>query len=87
MRVSRRGMVELAAAGAIFPAVARGESDAPTQIVVDLGDVHLPDAVAHAMETDIRRAVLMAVQKALPHTKFKALPLPKGTRGIILRRA
>ena len=87
MRVSRRKMVALAAAGAVFPAVARAQSDAPTQVVVDLGDLHLPDAIAHAMEIDIRRAVLMAVQRALPHTKFKALPLPKGTRGIILRRA
>jgi hypothetical protein len=87
MSVSRRKLVEMAAAGAMFSASARAAPDAPTQIVVDLGDVSLPKAIAQVMERDIRRAVLMAVAQALPHTKFKSLPLPKGARGIIIRRA
>jgi hypothetical protein len=87
MRVSRRKMVELAAAGALLSASARAESESGTPVVVDLGDVRLPEKIAHAMELAIRRAVLMAVAQALPHTKFKSLPLPKGARGIIIRRA
>lgn len=86
MRVSRRNLFEMAAAGAMISAAARAESDAPTQVLVDLGDVILPKPIAQQMERDIRRAVLMAVATALPHTKFKSLPLPKGARGIIIRR-
>ncbi|HWD29485.1 MAG TPA: hypothetical protein VG387_20095 [Rhizomicrobium sp.] len=87
MRVSRRKLVELAAAGAIFPAAARAQGDAPTQIVVDLGDISLPKPIAQKLELDIRRAVLQALVAYAPRTKFKALPLPRGTRGIIVRRA
>jgi len=87
MWLDRRRLVELAAAGTIFAGPARAESDGGTQIVVDLGDVRLPEKIAHTMELQIRRAVLMAVAEALPHTKFKSLPLPKGARGIIIRRA
>jgi hypothetical protein len=87
MRPDRRELVAMAAAGAVSPVGARAESDAPTTIVVDLGDLHLPDGIAHKMELDIRRAVLTALVTALPHTRFKSLPLPKGARGIIIRRA
>lgn len=87
MRVSRRKLVGLAAAGAVFRGAAGGEGDAPTQIVVDLGDISLPKPIAQKLELDIRRAVLQALVAYEPHTKFKALPLPKGARGIIVRRA
>ena len=87
MRVSRRNVVKMAAAGAILPGAARAQSDTPTPIVVDLGDISLPKPIAQKLELDIRRAVLQALVAFEPHTKFKSLPLPKGTRGIVVRRA
>jgi len=86
-KLDRRAVIGLAAAGfaAAVPAARAGE--AQTRVIVDLGGIALPDEIADAMELQIRRAVLMAVAKALPHTKFKNLPLPKGARGIMLARA
>lgn len=85
----RRALIAAAAAATALPFVtvesraqARG-----TRVVVDLGGVDLPDEIATKLESDIRRAVLMAVAQAVPHTKFKSLPLPKGTLGIVLQRA
>jgi hypothetical protein len=84
----RRTLIAAAAATAALPfmttetrAQARG-----TRVVVDLGGVDLPDEIATKLESDIRRAVLMAVAQAAPRTKFKSLPLPKGTLGIVLQR-
>ncbi|MEI9996810.1 MAG: hypothetical protein WDM91_19585 [Rhizomicrobium sp.] len=82
---SRRALLGAATAAlAALPAQAQG---AGTRIVVELGGVELPRAIADALERDIRRAVLMAVTKARPHTKFRSLPLPHGTRGIVLQMA
>jgi len=84
--LDRRAAVGLAA-GLAASTVAARAAGTGTRVIVDLGDVALPDEIADAMELQIRRAVLMAVAKALPRTKFKSAPLPKGARGIILRRA
>ncbi len=84
--LDRRALIAGAAGLAASASAARAGAGG-TQVIVDLGGVELPDAIADAMELQIRRAVLMAVAKALPRTKFKNAPLPKGARGIILRRA
>lgn len=84
--VDRRGLIGLAAGLAcVLPAAHAAESG--TRVIVDLGGVVLPDKIAETFEQDIRRAVLMAVAKAAPRTRFKSLPLPEGTLGIVLRRA
>jgi hypothetical protein len=84
----RRAMIGMAAAGVMLSSVcAAADTQGPTHVTVDLGDIHLPEAIARTMELQIRRAVLMAVAQAYPHTKFKSLPLPTGTRGIALRPA
>ncbi len=82
----RRAVVALAAGLAASVSGARA-AEGGTQVIVDLGGVALPEEIAAAMELQIRRAVLMAVARAMPHTKFKSLPLPKGARGIVLARA
>ncbi len=72
---------------AALAAAAAGSTSAQgggTKIVVDLGGVALPDAVADKLEHDIRRAVLLAVAKAAPQTKFRNGTLPPGARGIVL---
>ena len=84
--LDRRALIAIAAG--LAASVSSAEGAAPgTQVIVDLDGIALPDEIADAMELQIRRAVLMAVAKALPRTKFKSAPLPKGARGIILRRA
>lgn len=85
--LNRRAMIAAAAAaGAALPLVtvsakAQGRG---TRVVVDLGGVELPREVATQMESDIRRAVLMAVARAQPKTKFMNTPLQPGTYGIWL---
>lgn len=79
--------IVLAAAGAAMLAPASAETAAETKVVIDLGGLSLPPEIARRMETDLRRAVLMAVAKAYPKTRFKSLPLPAGTYGIVLARA
>ena len=86
-KLDRRALVGLAAAALAAAVPAAHGAEAQTRVIVDLGGIALPDAIADAMELQIRRAVLMAVAKALPHTKFKSLPLPRGARGIVLARA
>ena len=85
-RLDRRRVMALSAAIACSVPAAKAAEGA-TQVIVDLGGIALPKEIAHVMELDIRRAVLMAVAKARPHTKFKSLPLPPDTLGIILRPA
>ncbi|HEY0106634.1 MAG TPA: hypothetical protein VGB91_11165 [Rhizomicrobium sp.] len=94
----RRAIIAAAAAGAALP-LAAGAAKAQggmmmgggmmgregSRFVVDLGGVRLPDDVAAKLEGDIRRAVLMAVARAYPRTKFGNGILGPGTRGIILR--
>ncbi|MEI9991819.1 MAG: hypothetical protein WDM86_17510 [Rhizomicrobium sp.] len=84
--VDRRALMALGASLACGASAAKA-AEGGTRVIVDLGGVALSDEIADAMETQIRRAVLMAVAKAMPHTKFKSLPLPKGARGIVLARA
>ncbi len=86
-KLDRRAVVGLAAAGLAVAVPTARAADAPTRVIVDLGGIALPDPIADAMELQIKRAVLMAVAKAMPHTKFKSLALPKGARGIVLARA
>jgi hypothetical protein len=84
--LDRRSMLTAAlAAGAALPLVtveAQAQGGRGTRVVVDLGGVELPRQIADNLENDIRRAVLMAVARAMPRTKFKNLPLGPGTRGI-----
>ncbi len=84
--MDRRALMALAA-GLACGASAAKAAGGGTQVIVDLGGIVLPEEIGDAMEAQIRRAVLMAVAKAMPHTKFKSLPLPKGARGIVLARA
>ncbi|MEJ0028436.1 MAG: hypothetical protein WDN01_20605 [Rhizomicrobium sp.] len=84
--VDRRALMALAA-GLAGGASAANAAAGGTRVIVDLGGVSLTDEIADAMELQIRRAVLMAVARAMPRTKFKSLPLPKGARGIVLARA
>ena len=82
--LDRRALLASAVAGAaLLPAGARAQSGA-TRFVVDLGGITLPQEIAAKLEHDIRGAVLLAVAKALPHTKFRNGALPQGARGIVL---
>ena len=73
-----------AVAGAAFlPARAEAQNGG-TKFVVDLGGVTLPEEIAAKLEHDIRGAVLLAVAKAAPNTKFRNGTLPQGARGIVL---
>jgi hypothetical protein len=87
--LNRRSMLTTAlAAGAALPLVTvetQAQGGRGTRVVVDLGGVDLPRGIADNLENDIRRAVLMAVARAYPRTKFKSLPLGPGTRGIYLQ--
>ena len=85
--IDRRAMLTAAiAAGATLPlvTVSADAQSRGTRVVVDLGGVELPRQIADNLENDIRRAVLMAVARAFPRTKFKNLPLGPGTRGITI---
>jgi hypothetical protein len=70
--------------GANVPPIRRG---APTQVKVDLGGVHLPDAVAKQLESQINSAVL----RALGQAGIKGQPIYGGIRppwiGIIWKPA
>jgi hypothetical protein len=85
---SRRAMITAAvAAAAALPLITvetKAQGGRGTRVVVDLGGVELPRQIADNLENDIRRAVLMAVARAQPRTKFRNLPLGPGTRGIML---
>ncbi len=81
-RLDRRAVIAAAGAAALLPGAAHAEEP---RFVIDLGDVRLPQAAAAKLERDIRRVVLMALAQALPHTKFRSVPLPQGTRGIAVR--
>jgi len=95
--LNRRSVITTAAAaaGAALPLVAgaakaqmmgggmAGRGGA-SRFVVDLGGVHLPDAVADKLQDDIRRAVLMAVARAQPKLQYKQGPLGPGIRGFVL---
>ena len=85
---SRRSLIAAAvAAGAALPLVSVGAKaqSRGTKVVVDLGGVELPEAVAAKLEMDIRRAVLLAVAQGAPKIKFTNGPLGPGIRGIIMR--
>lgn len=74
----------MATAGAVLATAGAKAQGTGTRIVVDLGGITLPNPIAAKLEHDIRSAVLLAVAKALPHTKFRSGTLPQGTRGIVL---
>jgi hypothetical protein len=85
---NRRALIAGAAAAAAAAITVTVESKAQgrgTRVVVDLGGVELPRQIGDNLENDIRRAVLMAVARAQPRTKFKNLPLGPGIRGIMIR--
>lgn len=83
-RLDRRAIMAAAVAGAaLLPARAKAQSGG-TKFVVDLGGVTLPQEIAAKLEHDIRGAVLLAVAKAAPNTKFRSGTLPPGARGIVL---
>jgi hypothetical protein len=87
-QTNRRALIAGAVAAAaalplvVVEAKAQGRG---TRVMVDLGGVELPRQIADNLEADIRRAVLMAVARAQPRTKFKNLPLGPGIRGIVIR--
>ena len=74
----------MASAGAVMATAGASAETPGTRIIVDLGGITLPPAIAAKLEHDIRGAVLLAVAKALPHTKFRSGTLPPGARGIVL---
>ena len=84
---SRRSLIATAvAAGAALPLIsvtakAQGRG---TRVVVDLGGVELPDAIAAKLEAEIRRACLSAVAMGAPKQKFKNGILGPGIRGIVM---
>ena len=83
-RLDRRSVMASAVAGAaLLSAGARAQSGG-TKFVIDLGGIALPNPIATKLEHDIRAAVLLAVAKAMPHTKFRSGALPPGARGIVL---
>ena len=83
--LNRRAVLATAIAGAAIATTAGAKAEGTgTQIVVDLGGITLPKDIAAKLEHDIRNAVLAAVTKAAPHTKFRSGTLPPGARGIVL---
>ncbi|HXC54356.1 MAG TPA: hypothetical protein VNU97_03605 [Rhizomicrobium sp.] len=81
----RRALIAMTAAVLPqLPCPAAAQEGGGTRFVVDLGGVSLPDAIANRLQTEIRRAVLMAVAEAAPHTKFRNGTLAPGVRGIVL---
>jgi hypothetical protein len=82
--LDRRFVMAAAVAGAALLPVSAKAQGGGTKFVVDLGGVTLPQEIAAKLEHDIRGAVLLAVAKAAPHTKFRSGTLPPGARGIVL---
>jgi len=90
---SRRALISAATAAALVPMLAKGAmaqmmmgggGRGGTRVVVDLGGVKLPRAIADDVENQIRRAVLSAVARAYPRVKFRPGQLGPGTIGIVL---
>ena len=82
--LDRRAVMASAVAGAALLSVGAKAQGGGTKFVVDLGGVTLPEEIAAKLEHDIRSAVLLAVAKAMPNTKFRSGALPPGARGIVL---
>ena len=80
----RRSLMAAVVAGAALAPIGAQAQNGGTKFVVDLGGVTLPEDIAAKLEHEIRGAVLLAVAKAMPHTKFRSGALPRGARGIVL---
>jgi len=54
-----------------------------TKVVVDLGDLKLPEAVARELETNIRSAVLATLGRVDFRKDFRIVGRPRFSRGTI----